>query len=148
MGFFSFFFGSDEHQLDDEQRKAAEAAASRATRSLDIDVAIMAHENWKLRLESCLHGTSHEHLTAEKVGCDDACDLGKWIYGDGEQHLGKYATFTELRNSHRQFHQAAANVLTLANSGHRDEAEVLLHGEFERMSNHVNCRLRDLKALR
>ena len=147
MGFFSFFFGDDE-QLDQQQQQAAVAAAGQAARTLDIESAIQAHESWKQRLDDCLHGRTGEHLKVAQVCDDHACTLGQWIYSDGERLLGQYATFTQLRMSHQQFHQTASHVLELNQQGLRSEAEHMLHTDFDKLSHIVVKRLHDLKALR
>lgn len=146
MGFFSFFFGDDEH-LDQQQQQAAVTAAGQATRTLDIDSAIQAHEGWKQRLDDSLHGRSGAHLHVSQVCDDHSCTLGQWIYGDGARLLGEYATFTQLRMSHQQFHQTAGHVLELSQQGLKSEAERMLHTDFDKLSNTVVKRLRDLKAL-
>lgn len=147
MSFFDFF-KFDSHSKETEQAKQeAQAALIKAAESLNIDVAIMAHENWKLRLETYLAGKSEENLRPEVVCCDERCDLGKWIHGDGEAHLGQYMTFQDLKATHKMFHYTASNVVTLSQAGKPDEAKALLHGEFNKLSTSVKRRLGDLKAL-
>lgn len=146
MGLFSFFFGHDEH-MDDKERSTAVDAASRAARTLDIEHAIQAHALWKHRLQDVVHGKSHEQLHADQVCDAHRCALGQWIYSDGESHLGQYATFHNLRDTHQRFHNAAGEVLRLASHGRTEDAEKLLHGEFDKLSKNVNKRLSDLKAL-
>lgn len=147
MSFFDFF-KIDIHAKETEKTKQeAQAALFKATETLNIDVAVMAHENWKLRLETYLEGKSEEHLQPELVCCDDRCDLGKWIHGEGEAHLGQYMTFQDLKATHKMFHYTASSVLTLSQAGKQDEAHELLHGEFAKLSTTVKRRLGDLKAL-
>ena len=78
MGFFDFFRKSDavssnanedDHSVDVDRE--AQESFERATKLLDIDIAIMAHENWNLRLQSYLQGNSTEDLRPEVVCCDD-----------------------------------------------------------------------------
>ncbi len=147
MGFLDFFrsFGAD--RLNAQEEAAARAALDQATRTLDIDVAIAAHENWKVRLEAYLAGNSTEDLRPEIVSCDDRCDLGKWIHGDGHTHLGRYATFSDLKATHRMFHYVASNVVTLNQAGKHDEAKQVLNGEFGALSRKIRQRLTDLKGL-
>ncbi|MCQ4347966.1 CZB domain-containing protein [Pseudomonas stutzeri] len=147
MSFFDFF-KFDSHSKDTEKaRQEAQAALIKAAETLNIDVAVMAHENWKLRLETYLAGKSQEDLRPEVVCCDERCDLGKWIHGDGEEHLGQYMTFQDLKATHKMFHYTASNVLILSQAGKQEEAQALLHGELSKLSNTVRRRLTDLKAL-
>lgn len=86
MGFFDFFRSSDtDTRLSMDEEKNAQNAFMAASHSLDIDVAIAAHENWKTRLGAFITGTSTESFRPEVICCDDQCDLGKWIYQDGEK---------------------------------------------------------------
>lgn len=147
MSFFDFFKFDSHAKETDQAKQAAQAALSKAAETLNIDVAMMAHDNWKLRLEACVDGTSKEDLRPDVVCCDERCDLGKWIHGDGEAHLGQYMTFQDLKATHKMFHYTASNVLTLSQAGRRDEAHDLLHGEFSKLSTTVKRRLEDLKAL-
>jgi hypothetical protein len=152
MGFFDFFRKSDStnskpSETDHNAERAAQEAFDRATKLLDIDVAIMAHENWNMRLKSYLKGTSTEDLKPEIVCCDDRCDLGKWIYGDGGALLGNYGTFADLKATHKMFHYVASNIVTLHQSGSDEEAQQMLEGSFLKLSNKIKLRLSDMKAL-
>lgn len=148
MSFFDFFRHSDaadDHKAHEQAE--AQAALIKATDSLNIDVSIAAHENWKVRLDAYMAGKSNEDLRPDVVCCDDHCDLGKWIYGDGEAHLGKYVTFQDLKATHKMFHYTASTVVTLSQAGRSEEARHLLDGEFTKLSTTIKRRLGDLKAL-
>lgn len=147
MSFFDFFKFDSHSKETEKAQQEAQAALIKAAESLNIDVAVMAHDNWKLRLETYLTGKSQEDLRPEVVCCDERCDLGKWIYGDGEAHLGQYMTFQDLKATHKMFHYTASSVVTLSQAGKQEEAEELLHGEFSKLSTTVRRRLTDLKAL-
>lgn len=145
MGFFDFFKSKDSTNGEDE--KAARAALSKATRNLDIDISIAAHENWKVRLDSFVEGNSSEQFTASDVACDQSCELGKWIYNDGEANLGKYAAFVDLKAQHKMFHFTASSVISLTQAGKTEEAHKLLNSDFEKLSTRVKQRLIDLKGM-
>ncbi len=145
MGFFDFFKSKDSSNGEDE--KTAKAALAKATRNLDIDISIAAHENWKIRLDSFVEGRSTEAFTASDVACDKTCELGKWIYSDGEASLGKYAAFVDLKAQHKMFHFTASSVISLTQAGKTDEAHSLLNSDFEKLSTRVKQRLIDLKGM-
>jgi len=140
---FGFSFHRDQKSDSDFDRNVAEAADS-----LDIQVAISAHENWKIRLQAYLDGKSSEAFNADVICFDDRCDLGKWIHGTGQQRLGKYPGFTALVNSHKMFHYAASNVVTLAQAGKVNEARKMLDGQFSHFSTHVVGALNALQKAR
>ena len=139
IGFFKSFFGNS---VNDSQ---IHEDAARAMADLDIDMALTAHQNWKLRLNAYLSGSSTEDLSAEAICFDDRCDLGRWIYGSGKAQLGRFPGFTALMGHHKMFHYAASNVVALAAAGKTDEARQMLGGQFTAFSRSV---VTDLEALR
>ncbi|MBB1075961.1 CZB domain-containing protein [Rhodoferax sp. 4810] len=156
MGFFSRLFGSSD-------RKSEEAAATKADSmpaselgldartakavldEIDIDNAIAAHENWKLRLQNYLNGQSTEELRPEFICMDDRCDLGKWLYGPGTRQLGKYPTFSVLIARHKFFHLQASTVVALTQANQKDEANKVLEGSYRHASTQVVLLLKELK---
>ena len=156
MGFFSKLFKWDDKappnsqlpsQLQQSELGLDAKAASAVLAELDIDKAIAAHENWKARLQKRLDGTSDEVLDPAVVCLDNRCDLGKWIYSDGQKQLGQYPMFVELRAVHKIFHQQASSVVALHQSGKLDAAKWLLDGEYTKTSNRIVSRLEDLKLM-
>jgi hypothetical protein len=116
--------------------------------SLDIEVAISAHENWKIRLQAYLDGKSSETFDRQTVCLDNKCDLGKWIHGPGQERLGKYPGFMALVNSHKMFHYAASNVVTMTQAGKPDKARATLEGQFDQLSTQVVGILKALQKAR
>ncbi|RPE73182.1 chemoreceptor zinc-binding protein [Tibeticola sediminis] len=141
FGFFKSFFGNS---VNDSQ--IAEEAAQ-AMDALDIQMAKAAHENWKIRLQAYLDGASTEDLSAETICFDDRCDLGQWIYGPGQQRLGRFPGFTALKGHHKMFHYAASNVVALAKAGREDEARKMLNTQFAGFSKNVIAELEQLEAI-
>lgn len=117
---------------------------ARAAVNVDFEMAIAAHENWKLQLQAFLEGRSTEHFVAEEICFDDRCDLGKWIHTAGRAKLGAFPGFTALQGHHKMFHYAASNVVALTQAGKTDEARKMLDVQFAQHSNEV---VRDLKML-
>lgn len=132
------FFGSSSNSSQ------MEADVAEAASQLDIQMAIAAHENWRLRLLAYLEGTSKENFSPEVICFDDRCDLGKWIHGAGKARLGAFPGFTALMGHHKMFHYAASNVVSLAMAGKQTEAQKILTGQFDNFSKSV---VLDLKAL-
>ncbi|BCO28723.1 hypothetical protein MIZ03_3633 [Rhodoferax lithotrophicus] len=155
MGFFSRLFSLGNKDTDKAANVAStgavtelglDAQASAAILSeIDIDTAIAAHENWKLRLQNYLNGNSTETLQPEIVCLDDRCDLGKWLHGPGTQRLGKYPAFSVLIARHKYFHVQASNVVALAQTNQKDKAMQALEGSYRYASNQVVLLLKELK---
>lgn len=101
---------------------------------------ISAHVMWKQRLVSLLAGKSEEQLDPSMIALDNQCALGKWIYGDG-QTMTDLPAFEEVRGMHAQFHRLAAEVVKLHQMGNLSAAEVLLNGEYSKLSEKLKHRI-------
>jgi hypothetical protein len=156
MGFFSNLFGTDKpyDAMQDSSRlpsgsddgiRVDAATAAAVLAEIDVDTAIAAHENWKLRLQNYLDHKSTEDLKPEVICADDRCDLGKWLHGPGQQRLGKYPAFSVLIARHKYFHVQASTVVALAQAGDREKANQTLSSSYRHASNQVVLLLKDLK---
>lgn len=93
--------------------------------SINLDDAIQAHSDWKLRLLKAATG-GEEVLDAVKIGQDCNCLLGKWLHGDGEKQFGSLSSFRVCIKNHAEFHLQASKVATMINAGRSDEARKML----------------------
>ncbi len=91
---------------------------------MNFDEAVAAHTKWKARLRATLDGAG-EALDPAMVARDDACDLGRWIHGDGSRYKA-LAEHQALRAAHARFHTCAAEVVTKSAQGMKAEAESLM----------------------
>jgi hypothetical protein len=159
MGFISYLFGGTDKMdaatqqnstllpgdASDVEMDLDAATASAVLAEIDIDTAIAAHENWKLRLKNYLDKKSTEDLKPEVVCLDDRCDLGKWLHGSGRQRLGHYPAFSVLIARHKFFHLQASTVVALALAGDREKANQSLDTIYRHASNQVVLLLKELK---
>lgn len=91
-----------------------------------IAAAIGAHGLWKGRLKAAIaSGTSD--MPIDVVRDDHQCNFGKWLHGPelgaAEKNSPHYQTCMQL---HRRFHLAAAEILSLAIAGKKNEASEAL----------------------
>lgn len=155
MGFFSRIFGMDQGAESasllpadsggTDELKLDAASAEAILAEIDVDTAIAAHENWKLRLQNYLDGKSSEELKPEVVCLDDRCDLGKWLHGAGKMRLGAYPAFSVLIARHKYFHVQASTVVALVQAGEKDKAAQTLGTGYRHASNQVVLLLKELK---
>lgn len=102
-----------------------------------IQKAIAAHASWKARLRTAVD-TGKFDVTPAVVRTDNRCEFGKWLYGPdftaAEKETQNYRTAIEL---HTKFHQEAANVVDLATSGRKSEAEqaISMEGSYSKASS-------------
>lgn len=92
---------------------------------MNFSAAIQAHSNWKLRLYAACHGSPSDAIDVHTLAQDNACELGKWLYGTGQQYASD-AKFGELKTAHAAFHRSAASIAKMVEGGKRTEAEALL----------------------
>lgn len=112
---------------------------------LDFQKWIMAHRDWRRRLLAYIDGQSTETLDAAVICCDDRCELGKWIHGNGTRFYGSESTFRQLRSDHAAFHRAAGEVVSQFGEHGEKQARRTLNGEFDRHSMHVIAGLEQLE---
>jgi len=95
----------------------------------DFRAAITAHIDWKMKLSKYLVKPDGS-LDHSKVCLDNACMLGKWIYGDGANHKSMHPQiFESLRQSHAKFHQTAGKIIELINKNQTQQAENMLSAD-------------------
>lgn len=113
--------------------------------ALDIDAAIQAHERWKERLMDYLEGRSQERIDPAVVRRDDRSALGRWLLSVGAATLGHQPAFALLMARHQYFHEQAATVVELAQSGKWDQAVQVLNGGYRHASSQIVLLLKELK---
>lgn len=101
---------------------------------------ISAHVMWKQRLIAYLAGNNQEQLDPDVIKLDDRCPLGQWIYGEGKP-METLPGYEEVRELHAQFHQNAAQVVSLHQADSTAEAEALLNGDYSRLSEKLKHRI-------
>jgi methyl-accepting chemotaxis protein len=126
-----------------EAGSEAEGADLRVAHDIDFDDLVYSHRQWPKRLRRIVEGRG-ESLDPEQVSRDDACPLGKWLYGAGRE-LQTNAAYEALRATHRQFHQCAGDILRHLRSGEREQAERLLLGELGALSIQTVAQIRRLE---
>ena len=113
--------------------------------ALDMDAAINAHERWKARIMDYLEGRSTESMDPAVLRQDDRSALGRWLHSVGVATLGHQPAFALLMVRHQYFHEQAANMVELAQSGEWDKAVQVLNGGYRHGSSQVVLLLKELK---
>lgn len=97
---------------------------------MNFDDAIKAHASWKMKLKLYIQKPDGS-LSSEVVSKDNLCELGKWIYGEGEIKYGKHPEFSSLKKNHTLFHKCAANVIKKVDSGENVSEDIALGSSSE-----------------
>jgi len=88
-----------------------------------LDHALTAHTEWKNKLIKMIEQGSD--IDKSKATNYDACDLGKWLAGDGRE----YASVEEcavLYERHKRFHQEVGSIIDQVKLGRIDDAKASL----------------------
>jgi len=106
-------------------------------KAFELKDAIPAHTKVKINLRNA--AVNGQHVDADTLRRDDACALGHWLHGEGEQRYGRNASFGSLKQTHRDFHRVAGKVADLINTGRLDAASQQLtnNSEFARATQSV-----------
>jgi hypothetical protein len=102
-----------------------------------ITKGIGAHGMWKQRLVDAIN-TGVSEWTPAIVKQDNQCEFGKWLYScsAAEKQSPHYEKIREL---HAQFHKEAAQILDLALTGKKQDAEarIAANSDYRNLSGNL-----------
>lgn len=112
---------------------------------MNFDDAIKAHVNWKVKLQTYLRNPDKSIIVAD-VECDNKCDLGKWIYGEGKSYAMN-PEFENLKKEHARFHKEVGKIVRKADAGEKVDEDIAIgsKSEFAQASTAVVACLTRLK---
>lgn len=105
--------------------------------------AIVDHQAWMTSLRLFVRGNSN--LSDMQVSSADACNLGKWLNGDGLKEFGEYPEFTELNEKHRKLHGLGAEVVKNKKAGDAAAAEKFIE-DLQPLSKEIVLLIEKLKT--
>ena len=91
---------------------------------MDLDKALSAHLEWKMKLRGAMQ--SQSQLDANAIGKDNCCPLGMWLHGEARQKFGRAPAYMECVSVHAGFHREAGKVAHLINQKRFAEAETAM----------------------
>ncbi len=86
----------------------------------EINKAIGTHGLWKQRLRTAIESGKSEYTLAN-TRVDNICEFGKWLYSISPE-IKATESYKKIKDLHAKFHMEAANVLSLALQGKKEEA--------------------------
>jgi hypothetical protein len=113
---------------------------------MDLQEAIKAHSDWKMKLRKYLVKPDKSLGTSE-VGAADKCQLGKWLMGEGRKHA-HLPVYSVVVSQHTAFHKAAASVVANADRGLCVDGDIALGSKspFAEASRNIVSALMKLQA--
>jgi methyl-accepting chemotaxis protein len=91
-----------------------------------LDNALSAHQEWKSAIHVAV--ASGRKLDVASIRPDDCCELGRWLHGDGRKLHSARLSFTELLETHADFHVVASVVASILNHSLYDETIGMMEG--------------------
>ena len=79
--------------------------------TMDLQVAIIAHLNWKSKLSDFFYGV--EELNANDVPDYNACEFGKWLYAIGMEEFRDFSEMSTLERIHKEVHEDIKRMLAM-----------------------------------
>ncbi len=112
----------------------------------NINDAIGAHGAWKLKLKTAIT-TGNSDSSPHKIGCDDLCEFGKWLYGSSiPEEMKQTKPYEVIKRLHADFHRTAGVVLQYAVNDETSVAEEIMAGSFNEKSSILMTALNKWKA--
>lgn len=93
---------------------------------MDIDQALAAHAEWKIKLRAAI--ANGATVDARAIGADNCCDLGRWLHGEAKALLGARPAYQDCVARHAAFHREAGRVAVEINARRFDAASAMLDG--------------------
>lgn len=91
---------------------------------MDLNEAIKAHSEWKMKLRGAI--SAQTALDAQTIAKDDCCALGKWLHGESRARFGALPAHLDCVRLHASFHKEAAKIAKAINDKHYTQAEQML----------------------
>lgn len=85
---------------------------------MKLEDAIFVHMDWKNKLTKYIKKCDHS-LDHKIVGQDNVCELGQWIYSEGEKQYSSSIIFQQLKSAHSIFHKEAGKIVEKVNKGEK-----------------------------
>ena len=79
----------------------------------EIDTFIMAHQNWVKKVNAMNIGELT--INQSEIPTHTTCTLGRWYYGIGKQDFGTHQEFSDVEESHVQFHELLSSYVKTFN---------------------------------
>jgi len=81
---------------------------------------IVQHQKWLSDASKALDGKLT--LDTEQVKHYELCQMGKWLYGEGQEIYGKIDNFKTIVDNHKEFHLTVVSLIENLERGDRSEA--------------------------
>ena len=135
----------EDYKKDSNHAHVDKAEDDSSMYGLNFQQAIEAHQQWKHRLSNYVEGKSNETLDPNTICRDDKCILGIWIHTSGKESFGHIPLYSDIKDTHAQFHTVAGDIVTRKQGGDSRGAHDLLNsGLYSKLSVNLQMMLAKL----
>lgn len=114
---------------------------------MDIDAAIAAHKAWRMHFSNVVQGIDAVGLNDLAVADHTVCVLGTWLDAPQQQEFHNLSVFRDILEVHRNFHEAARQIVDLLGNANVDAARDALGRDFNTISMRLILMLEEFKEL-
>lgn len=112
---------------------------------MNLDDAIKAHTEWKIKLRTAIQ--AKQQLDATTIARDNACPLGQWLHGEAKTRHSTLSSYVTCVREHAAFHAQAGRVAAAINAGKYSEADAMLAAgtQYAAASTAVSAAVREFR---
>jgi Chemoreceptor zinc-binding domain len=125
----------DKKAIESESYIASTEAKVETLSSTNLKQILDTHHVLKKKLQAELNGAGNGSLDVVTISHDNACAIGKWLYGEGKALYGHLPEYESARKVHAELHLCAGEVLSEHYVGNLDQAQILFKTKFRTSSS-------------
>ena len=110
-------------------------ASIKALSNISLKQLLDTHHVLKKKLQAEISGAGNGALDVVTLSQDNACAIGKWLYGEGKNLYGHLPEYESARKVHAELHLCAGEVLSAHYIGNLDQAKILFKTKFRTSSS-------------
>ena len=114
--------------------------------NFDIESAIAAHTGWRKVFVSAIEGCNADALKDLEISDHTQCVLGAWLHAPRQRVHADNEVFNDVVRIHKQFHEIAVHIIELIREGDVENAELLMHTDFDRTSQTLVVLMEQLRG--
>ena len=126
---------SDKKAMENESNAFNTKANIEALSDINLKQVLDTHHLLKKKLQTEMSGAGNGNLDVIVLSQDNACAIGKWLYGEGKSLYGHLPEYESARKVHAELHICAGEVISEHYIGNLDQAQFLFKTKFRTTSS-------------
>lgn len=125
----------DKKAMENESNALITNANLEILSDISLKQVLDTHHILKKKLQTEMSGAGNGNLDVVVLSQDNACAIGKWLYGEGKSLYGHLPEYESARKVHAELHLCAGEVLSEHYVGNLDQAQFLFKTKFRTTSS-------------